>query len=59
MSKFRKCLYGVRRRSRGKGGEDYTSGNVYSPGIRMTGIIGGVIGSVKWGAISVETWHCW
>ena len=34
MSKFRKFLYGVRRRSRGKE-RNYTSGNVYSPAIRM------------------------
>ena len=34
-----------------------TSGNVYSPGIRMTGIIGGVIGSVKWGILIVEDGH--
>jgi hypothetical protein len=32
-------------------------GNVYSPVIRMTGRIGGVIGPVKWGAISDKTGH--
>ena len=54
MSKFRKSLYCVRRRSRGNGG-NYTSGNVYSSGIRMDRMLEGVNGSVKFERAHIQS----